>query len=114
MHVADKSNGSYTMKNKSYIFTIALIVLAGCGSENEHDDDFIPYDIKAFNVWVYNNETDKEYFAGSVETDYTHAHDRLSNAQALAYNYATKRHLEDWSYVCGTVTSSSSCATKVK
>lgn len=107
------------MKNitKSCLFIVLISVLTMFikrSNENCYDDNFIPYGIKAFDVFVYNTKTDKEYFAGSIGTDYTNSQMSLSNAQSLAYDFAEAHHLKNWDYLCCTVTNSSNCVTKVK
>ncbi len=93
----------------------SLILLSGCSfSGNSYDENFIPYGIKGFDVWVYNDNTDKEYYAGRVTTNYSQAQEKLSDAQRLAYDIAEAKYLKDWSYICCTVTNSSNCVTKVR
>lgn len=90
---------------------LSLTVLAACDG---HDDDFIPYDIEAMDVYVY-GDNNRELFAGRIETSYFSAADNLSRAQSLAWLFAREKHLgSDWSYIVCTVTSDSSCATKVR
>lgn len=91
-------------------------MLPGCGQhdKNAYDEDFIPYNIIAFDVYVYNTKTDKEYYVGSIETNYFNAQEDLSDAQSMAYDFAESRHLKNWDYICYTVTDSSDCVTSVK
>jgi hypothetical protein len=96
-----------------------IIFYGGCDriyDENYRacDKNYIPYDIEAFDVWVYNDKTDKEYYAGRITTNYNNAQQRLSDAQSLAYDFADSKNLKDWSYICCTVNSSSNCVTKVR
>lgn len=70
--------------------------------------------MKGLNVWVYNNNTEKEYFGGFVEASYFSQKEALSNCGARAVGTARQYHLENWGYVCCTVTSSSDCVTKVR
>jgi len=79
-----------------------------------HENDYAPYGITGFDVYVYNNVTEKEFYAGRGETRYGTAKDDLSKTQSLAYSIARRNHLEDWSYITCTVTSSITCATKVR
>jgi hypothetical protein len=88
-----------------------LLLLAGCDS---YDSDYFPYKLTGLNVWVYNNATQKEYFGGFVEASYFSRKKALSECGARASATARQYHLENWSYVCCTVTSSSSCVTKVR
>ena len=92
------------------IISITLFLLA-CDS---HDSDYIPYGLKGMNSYVYNNDTEKEFYAGNVKGSYFSKDKTLSNCQSLAYSFAKQQYIENWSYICCTVTPSSSCATKVK
>jgi hypothetical protein len=98
-----------------------FVLLPGCSQrddnaydDNAYDEHFIPYGIIDFDVYVYNTNTDKEYYVGRVATDYPNAQARLSDAQSLVYYFVESHHLKDWSYICCTVTKTSRCATKVK
>lgn len=96
---------------KYFIGVLSILFMASCSS---HDGDYIPYGLEGMDAYVYNNDTDKEFYAGRVEGSYLSKDETLSKCQSLAYSAARKNHLDNWSYVCCTVTSSSSCATKVK
>jgi hypothetical protein len=97
------------------IVTLSLVSYAyNKHYENTYDELYIPYGIKAFDVLVYNEDTDKEFYIGNIITDYSNAQARLSDAQTLAYDFAEMHHLENWSYICCTVTNSSNCVTKVR
>ena len=93
------------------IFIIFAILISGCDG---YDSDYFPYTMKGLDVWVYNNNTDKEYYGGRVEASYFSKDEALSNCGSYAYSIASQYNLNDWSYVCCTVTSSSSCVTKVR
>ena len=112
-------NSKNICMKKSLIYIIALaIAIILLNNRNKHnnayDEHFIPYNIKSFDVWVYNDDTDKEYYAGNVKTDYYNAKNRLCDAQDLAYKFAKSHHLKNWNYLCCTVTKSSNCVTKVR
>lgn len=94
------------------IGTFALLALTGC---EKHDDNFMPYDLKGMNVYVY-DEDDNEHFAGFAQGSYSQRGDVLSACQSNANGKAHELHIDDsdWSYICCTVTSDSSCATKVR
>ena len=105
-------NSKSICMKKSLIYTIVLaIAIILLNNRNKHnnayDEHFISYNIKSFDVWVYNDDTDKEYYAGNVKTDYY-------NAQNLAYKVAKLHRLKNWNYLCCTVTKSSNCITKVR
>lgn len=101
-----------TIKGKYLpLLLLAMLSLAGCKG---HDSDYFPYSMKGLNVLVYNNNTDDEHFVTFVKANYLNREDGLSQCQSSAHNYAKNHNLDDWSYVCCTVTSSSSCATKVR
>ncbi len=93
--------------------TATILVFPGC-KPALYDDDFIPYGLKGLDVYVYNNRTDKEFYAGRVEGNYSSKDETISEAQSLAYSFALEKNLRDWSYICCTVTSSSDCVTKIR
>jgi hypothetical protein len=70
--------------------------------------------IKGFDIWVYDNTADKNYYGGRVKANYFSKDDALSECGSRAYAVAREYNLSDWSYVCCTVTSSSDCVTKVR
>lgn len=78
------------------------------------DKDYVPFNLKGMDAWVYNNENDKEFYGGRAEGNYFQKEDVLSQCGSLAYATAKANHIEDWSYVCCTVTSKSDCMTKVR
>ena len=93
---------------------LALSAAVGLTACPEKDSRSIPYSIKALDVYVYNDDTDTEFFAGRVETDYSSIDEGLSNCSADAYALARDKHLQNWSYICCTITNDSSCVTKVR
>ena len=96
------------MKKSLILLSLFLI---SCDS---HDSNYLPYTMKGVNVYVYDNKTDKEYFAGFVEGNYIARKETLSQCASFANISAFQNHLNDWSYVCCTVTPQSDCATKVR
>ena len=88
-----------------------MFLLLGC---DRYDSNFIPYRIKGLDVWVYNDITDREYYGGRVKTNYSKRKSALAECGNRAYAIANQNHLQDWSYICCTVTSSSDCMTKVR
>ncbi len=99
-------------KSTSFILIFLFsLILSGCDG---HDSDYIPYTMKGMDVWVYNNNTDKEIYAGRVDGSYFSKDESLSNCSSYAYSIAAQNNLKDWSYICCTVTNSSDCATKVR
>jgi hypothetical protein len=94
--------------------TVAILVAALIAACSGQDGDYFPYLMKGLNVYVYDNKAEAEIFAGYVEAGYTDRKDGLARCAALASSTAHDRHLEDWGYVCCTVTSKSQCATKVR
>lgn len=96
--------------------TAALIlVLASLLACSGHDSDYIPYDLKGMNSYVYDG-AGREHFAGYSEGNYF---DREDVLRACGDNARSKAHqlgiiADDWGYVCCTVTADSSCATKVR
>ena len=88
-----------------------LIFASGC---NTYDNDYIPFAIKGLDVWVYDNAEDKNFYGGRVKANYFSVDSALSNCQSFAYSVAKQHNLNDWSYVCCTVTPWSDCVTKVR
>ncbi len=107
------------MKTNAIILAVIITAIAsttvsiGC-NRNSYDNDFIPYGLKGLDVYVYDNRTDKEFYAGRVEGSYFSRNKTLSEAQSLASSFAQYNNLRDWSYICCTVTSSSDCVTKIR
>ena len=101
------------MKSTFFVTTILafLILLIACSG---HDSDFIPFALRGFDVWVYDNATDKEFYGGRVEANYFSKDSGLRKAGSRAYSTARQYNIADWSYVCCTVTPWSDCATKVR
>lgn len=102
------------MDYKIYFVLLIVTFLFGCGQKDSCDNNYIPYNIKAFDVFVYNDNTDKEYYAGRINTNYVNALSALEDARQLAYDYAKKKYLNDWDYLCCTVTNTSDCVTKIR
>ena len=88
-----------------------VIILAGC---DKYDNNYIPYGLKGLNVLVYDNKNGKEYYGGMIEANYLSKDKALAECGSRAYALAQQFYLQDWSYVCCTVTSSSDCVTKVR
>lgn len=96
-------------------FVFALTFLIGLlGSCADQDDEFFPYKMKGFNSWVYEADGETSFLAGYSEASYNSRHEGLASCAALAATAASARHLDDWTYVCCTVTDESQCATKVR
>ena len=89
----------------------SLLTVAGCA---KHDDDFIPYSLTGMNAWVYDPATDETFLAGFTPGGYESHKAVLASCAALASTAAVGRRIENWSYVCCTVTPESECATKVR
>lgn len=89
----------------------ALLLISGCDG---HDSDYFPYGMKGLNVLVYNNKTNTEYFGGFVKASYFSRKEALSSCHDRAVFTARQYQLQDWGYVCCTVTSTTSCMTKVR
>lgn len=103
------------MRNKRLPIALMLgFVCMACAACDGQDSDYIPYMLKGMNVYVY-DEDDREFFAGRVDGNYLDRDDLLSSCGAMAAAEAERRHLgQRWGYVCCTVTSESSCVTKVR
>jgi len=98
------------MKRIIACIALCIILLVGCSGL---DSDHFPYRMKGLNSFVY-DKNGQEYFAGYTEASYFSRKDGLAGCASQAYALANAKHLSDWGYVCCTVTSSSSCATKVR
>lgn len=96
------------------LLAVLLAILALMSSCDSYDSDYFPYGMNGLNVWVYNNTAGQEYFGGFVEGSYVSRREAVSSCATRAKATAQVHHLQDWSYICCTVTSSSSCMTKVR
>ena len=94
-----------------FLVAVAALLSVSC---SKHDDDYFPYRMKGLNAWVYDSTTETEFLAGYTEASYTSRKRGLAACAGLAATAAAARRLEDWSYVCCTVTSESQCETKVR
>ena len=94
--------------------TIAAVLTALVGGCELEDSDYYPYFLKALDVWVNDHNTQRNVFAGRVETTYFDRKDATVRCRALAVDAARANNLKQWGYVCCTVTSSTDCATKVR
>ena len=54
---------------------LSILFLASCDS---YDSSYIPYGLKGMDAYVYNNDTDKELYAGRVEGSYFSKDETLS------------------------------------
>jgi hypothetical protein len=96
------------------ILLCAICLILSLTSCQGHDSEYIPYNLKGFNVFVYDDERNIDYFAGYIGANYFNREDGLVHCQSIATDLANAKHLERWSYVCCTATSSTDCATKVR
>ena len=94
-----------------FLTAVCAVGLASCFGQ---DSDFFPSRMKGLNAWVYDASSGKEFSAGFVEAGYTSRKQGLACCAALASSAAAGWHIENWSYVCCTVTLSSQCETKVR
>ena len=78
------------------------------------DDSSIPYDMKGMNSWLYDNASGESFLAGYTEATYDSRDEALRACAAHSANLAEAKKMQDWSYVCCTVTQDSDCATKVR
>ena len=105
------ASGAYKNLRLVTLMCAACVGSSGCDG---HDSDYFPYTMKGLNVHVHDNNSRKDYFAGFVEASYLSRQKALSECASRASSTANFNKLRDWSYVCCTVTSSSSCVTKVR
>lgn len=94
----------------SSVLLFVLVAAYGCDSSRED----IPFFIKSLDVYVYNADTKKEFLAGRIETNYFDIKDALERSRVMAAAFASGLNMHNWSYVCCTVTTDSSCSTKVR
>lgn len=91
---------------------VLCLLLVGCDG---HDSDYIPYSLKGMDVWVYDEDKDQSHFAGRVDASYFSGGKARRECHDLAIYYTRANpQIRRWGWVCCTVTSSSSCYTKVR
>ena len=95
------------------ISSLAVLCCAFVGC-SDVDDDYFPYKMTGLNAWLYDSVTEQEYLAGFTAASYENRESALRSCAAKAAIAAAARNLEEWSYVCCTVTEESQCATKVR
>lgn len=95
----------------SFAIFLLLITLFAC---NIQDSDYIPIGLKAMDVWVWDDATNRNYYGGRIKATYFSKDSALSECASRAYALANQYNLHEWSYVCCTVTYSSDCVTKVR
>lgn len=96
---------------KFILFMLSALTLTGCSGQ---DSDYYPYNMKGLGVWVSNNDNDSSLYAGFVDGNYFNREEAAAACGSLAYSFAKSNHIENFGYVCCTVTSDSDCATKVR
>ena len=118
------------MKTMKYFCILILLIVGtnGCSkqdsdskqnSNSKHDADFIPYDLKGLNVWLFDAQKapNGDCFAGHLESSYQKREEGLSSARALAFREADRLHFDMSNgryYIICTLPSNSSCVTKVR
>ena len=55
------------MKTQAVLLILGLLFMVGCSG---HDSDFVPYNLKGMDVWVYDNNNSSEIYGGRVEGNY--------------------------------------------
>lgn len=99
------------MNMKKLILLVVVVCgLVGCGQ----DSDYIPYALTGFNVYAYDRDSNEQAFAGFATSNYISRKDGLSQCYDLAKDEASNKHWKNWTYICCTATSGSSCVTKVR
>lgn len=96
-----------------FIFVVVVVLILFSCSDGQ-DGDYFPYRMKGLDVYVYDNLEGKEHFAGHIKARYWDRKEALATCADYAEVTARSNQLKDWGYVCCTVTSSSSCVTKVR
>lgn len=87
------------------------LLLGGCSGV---DGDYIPYRLTGLGVWLWDSERDRSIYAGRVETNYFDRAKALVECRDKAVVMARQLRLDQWSYVCCTITPSTDCETKVR
>jgi len=96
---------------KTTLLAAIVCTFAGC---SDVDDDYFPYKMTGLNSWLYDPATEQEYLAGFTAASYKNRDSALRACAAQASTAAVARGLDEWSYVCCTVTEESQCVTKVR
>ncbi len=96
---------------KITLLAVLACTFTGC---SKVDDDYFPYKMTGLNSWLYDSVKEQEYLAGFTAANYKTRDSALRACAAQASSAAAARRLEEWSYVCCTVTEESQCATKVR
>jgi hypothetical protein len=98
-----------------WVLAIIFLFIVLFGPEScLQDNDYFPYFLNGLEVWVHDNDRDNDFHGGRMDTNYFNRKAGLVACKARAVSTARDKHLREWSYVCCTVTSSSSCETKVR
>ena len=79
-----------------------------------YDSDYVPYDMTGLTVWMSDGASDKTFLVGSVKAFYSERKEALEDCVSIAEDYALNHHIENWRYVCCTVTKKEPCMTKVR
>lgn len=95
---------------KSGLACIVAATLAGCSAQ---DSDYIPYTLSGMQAVVYLQRSGQTRIGPPISGNYFSRDSMLAACQASASDLAPTTG-EPWSYVCCTMTSSSSCVTKVR
>lgn len=98
-------------RTRRLLIIFAAVAVVACDT---HDSDYYPYAMTGLDSWVQDAHTLKDFYAGRVDARYWSRTDATARCADLADGLARSMQLRNWSYVCCTVTSSSSCATKIR
>jgi hypothetical protein len=105
-------------RKSHFLLTLLISLFLSCCAPkykiDEYDDDFIPYNLAGLDVYVYNNEDDKEYYGGRITGEYKQRQSMIDECNSLAVGLANYYHFDNWGYVCCTVTKNSNCVTKIR
>lgn len=96
---------------KKLLIGLSAFFIISCSGQ---DSDYYPYNMQGLGVWVSNNDNGSSLYAGFVDGNYIHRDEAAAACGSLAYSFAKSNHIENFGYVCCTVTSDSDCVTKVR
>jgi hypothetical protein len=99
------------MKLRHLILTVCVLMAA---TACEKDDKEIPYGLQGFEAWVYDKQTGAPHRAGRFTASYLEREKGLSQCRDAAFALVREKQLDDWDFICCTMTHSSNCASKVR
>lgn len=99
--------------NRASALVVSVVVLLSMSGCDARDSDEIPFLLTGMDAYLQVGET-MEVYAGRVDANYLSRDDALDECRDLALVEARRRGIENWGYICCTVTSTTDCDTKVR